>query len=86
MLLVCFDGSAKNQRKSQICTPLLLCFNYQPHAKLLCLRDCLTFNRITSIVPQLILPLAASLSAPGRGEWVGTIMSGLLVGFCCPEP
>ena len=37
---------------------------------------------ITSIVPQLILPLAASLSAPSnRGKVVGTIMSGLLVGI-----
>lgn len=37
---------------------------------------------ITSIVPQLILPLAASLSAPeNRGKVVGTIMSGLLVGI-----
>jgi predicted MFS family arabinose efflux permease len=37
---------------------------------------------ITSIVPQLILPLAASLSEPSqRGKVVGTIMSGLLVGI-----
>ena len=37
---------------------------------------------ITSIVPQLILPLAASLSeAEQRGKVVGTIMSGLLVGI-----
>jgi predicted MFS family arabinose efflux permease len=37
---------------------------------------------ITSIVPQLILPLAASLSKPEqRGKVVGTIMSGLLVGI-----
>ncbi len=37
---------------------------------------------ITSIVPQLILPLAASLSEPTqRGKVVGTIMSGLLVGI-----
>ncbi|MBU2061508.1 MAG: MFS transporter [Bacteroidetes bacterium] len=37
---------------------------------------------ITSIVPQLILPLAAALSAPEeRGKVVGTIMSGLLVGI-----
>lgn len=37
---------------------------------------------ITSIVPQLILPLAASLSAAEeRGKVVGTIMSGLLVGI-----
>ncbi|MFH7012514.1 MFS transporter [Flavobacterium sp. FlaQc-52] len=37
---------------------------------------------ITSIVPQLILPLAASLTAPEqRGKVVGTIMSGLLLGI-----
>ena len=37
---------------------------------------------ITSIVPQLILPLAASLStADQRGKVIGTIMSGLLVGI-----
>ncbi|WP_229655075.1 MFS transporter [Flavobacterium sp. LC2016-23] len=40
------------------------------------------FLGITSIVPQLILPLAASLTAPEqRGKVVGTIMSGLLVGI-----
>ena len=37
---------------------------------------------ITSIVPQLILPLAATLSEPEqRGKVVGTIMSGLLIGI-----
>jgi len=37
---------------------------------------------IASIVPQLILPLAASLTAPEqRGKVVGTIMSGLLLGI-----
>lgn len=36
----------------------------------------------TSIVPQLIWPLAASLTQPeNRGKVVGTIMSGLLVGI-----
>ncbi|MGF6846958.1 putative MFS family arabinose efflux permease [Chitinophaga sp. W3I9] len=36
----------------------------------------------TSVVPQLILPLAAGLSDPAsRGKVIGTIMSGLLVGI-----
>jgi predicted MFS family arabinose efflux permease len=36
----------------------------------------------TSVVPQLILPLAANLSDPAsRGKVIGTIMSGLLVGI-----
>lgn len=37
---------------------------------------------VGSIVPQLILPLAATLSEPNqRGKVVGTVMSGLLVGI-----
>ncbi|RFS25034.1 MFS transporter [Chitinophaga silvatica] len=36
----------------------------------------------TSVVPQLILPMAAHLSDPAsRGKVIGTIMSGLLVGI-----
>lgn len=36
----------------------------------------------SSVVPQLILPLAANLSDPAsRGKVIGTIMSGLLVGI-----
>lgn len=37
---------------------------------------------ITSIVPQLILPLAAHLSPPNKtGKVVGSVMSGLLIGI-----
>lgn len=36
----------------------------------------------TSIVPQLVIPLAAQLSAPKeRGKTIGTVMSGLLIGI-----
>ncbi len=36
----------------------------------------------TSIIPQLVLPMAANLSAPDkRGKIVGSIMSGLLIGI-----
>jgi predicted MFS family arabinose efflux permease len=85
MLLVCFDGSSRNkiERKVRYCTTfasviaLIIAATAQSYFVL----DCLTFNK-TSIVPQLILPLAASLSAPEeRGKVVGTIMSGLLVGI-----
>lgn len=36
----------------------------------------------TSIIPQLIIPLAAQLSIPNeRGRVIGTVMSGLLIGI-----
>ncbi len=37
---------------------------------------------VTTITPQLIVPLAAGLAAPGeRGRVVGVVMSGLLIGI-----
>ncbi|MCK7556677.1 MFS transporter [Chitinophaga sedimenti] len=40
------------------------------------------FIGFTSVIPQLILPLAANLADPDkRGKIVGSIMSGLLVGI-----
>ncbi|MBY0348744.1 MAG: MFS transporter, partial [Hydrotalea flava] len=48
----------------------------------LTLQICCFFVGAGSIVPQLILPLAATLSDPTqRGKVVGTVMSGLLVGI-----
>ena len=36
----------------------------------------------TSVIPQLILPMAAHLAAPSRtGKVIGSIMSGLLIGI-----
>ncbi len=49
---------------------------------LLALEIASLFIGFTSIIPQLILPLAAHLAAPERrGKVIGTIMSGLLVGI-----
>jgi predicted MFS family arabinose efflux permease len=37
---------------------------------------------ITSVVPQMMVPLAAQLAAPkDRGKVIGTVMSGLLIGI-----
>lgn len=39
---------------------------------------------ITSVVPQLFVPMAAHLAKPeSRGKVVGTVMSGLLIGILC---
>jgi len=37
---------------------------------------------ITTVAPQMIIPLAAQLAAPHeRGKVIGNIMSGLLIGI-----
>jgi predicted MFS family arabinose efflux permease len=49
---------------------------------LVCLEIASLLIGATSIVPQLILPMAAQLSAPERvGKVIGSIMSGLLIGI-----
>ncbi len=37
---------------------------------------------VTTVIPQIIIPLAASIATPGtRGRVVGTVMSGVLIGI-----
>jgi len=49
---------------------------------LLCLEIASLLIGATSVIPQLILPLAAHLASPSRtGKVIGTIMSGLLIGI-----
>src|SRR6185437_557184 len=49
---------------------------------LLCLEIASVFIGASSVVPQLILPMAAHLAAPSRtGQVIGAIMSGLLIGI-----
>lgn len=49
---------------------------------LFCLQVASILIGATSVIPQLILPLAAQLAGPARtGKIIGTIMSGLLVGI-----
>jgi predicted MFS family arabinose efflux permease len=49
---------------------------------LLCLEIASVCIGATSVIPQLILPLAAHLSPPARtGKVIGSIMSGLLIGI-----
>ncbi|HVU97117.1 MAG TPA: MFS transporter [Puia sp.] len=48
----------------------------------LCLEIASVCIGATSVIPQLILPLAAHLSPPSKtGKVIGTIMSGLLIGI-----
>src|SRR5258708_5470216 len=49
---------------------------------LICLEIASVCIGATSVIPQLILPLAAHLSPPSRtGKVIGAIMSGLLIGI-----
>jgi predicted MFS family arabinose efflux permease len=49
---------------------------------LLCLEIASIFIGASSVIPQLILPMAAHLAAPSRtGKVIGAIMSGLLIGI-----
>jgi len=49
---------------------------------ILCLEIASLLIGATSVVPQLILPLATHLASPSRtGKVIGTIMSGLLIGI-----
>lgn len=49
---------------------------------LLCLEIASVLIGVTSVIPQLILPLAAHLANPSRtGKVIGAIMSGLLIGI-----
>jgi predicted MFS family arabinose efflux permease len=76
----------KVERKSQIlwmtaCTVVCLLFAaLSPN--LVCLEIASLLIGATSVIPQLILPLAAYLASPARtGKVIGSIMSGLLVGI-----
>jgi len=76
----------KVERKSQIvwmtaCAVVCLSFAaLSPN--LWCLEMASLLIGATSVVPQLILPLAAYLASPARtGKVIGTIMSGLLIGI-----
>jgi predicted MFS family arabinose efflux permease len=72
----------KIERKSQICTPASVIALIIAAAQSYFVLEIASLLIGITIVPQLILPLAASLSAPEeRGKVVGTIMSGLLVGI-----
>jgi predicted MFS family arabinose efflux permease len=78
-------GDMMERRKQIIATTILAIFALIGVAispSFFVLQICCFFVGVGSIVPQLILPLAATLSDPTqRGKVVGTVMSGLLVGI-----
>jgi hypothetical protein len=76
----------KVERKSQIVwmtASAVVCLSFAALSpNLLCLEIASLLIGASSVIPQLILPLAAYLASPARtGKVIGTIMSGLLVGI-----
>jgi predicted MFS family arabinose efflux permease len=76
----------KVERKSQIVwmtASAVVCLSFAALSpNLLCLEIASLLIGASSVIPQLILPLAAYLASPARtGKVIGTIMSGLLIGI-----
>ncbi|ATL47972.1 MFS transporter [Chitinophaga caeni] len=85
-LLFCVPLGDKLERKQQILIMTALAvvslFAAALSGNILILKVVSFFIGFTSVVPQLILPMAAHLAEPQkRGKVIGTIMSGLLVGI-----
>jgi predicted MFS family arabinose efflux permease len=85
-LLFCVPLGDKLERRSQIvwmagfAVASLLFAALSPN--LLCLEIACVCIGASSVIPQLILPMAAHLAAPERtGKVIGSIMSGLLIGI-----
>ena len=65
------------------CASLIVCA-FAPSASVLIAVS--LFVGLGSVAAQILVPMAASLSAPSeRGRVVGTVMSGLLLGSCSPH-
>ncbi len=85
MLLIVPLGDSYNQRTLIVITLVVVIFALvamalAPTLALLALASFLV--GVTTVVPQLIVPFAASLApAKSRGQVVGTVMSGLLIGI-----
>lgn len=85
MLLIVPLGDSYNQRTLIVVTLVMVIFALvamalAPTLALLALASFLV--GLTAVVPQLIVPFAASLApAKSRGQVVGTVMSGLLIGI-----
>lgn len=76
------------RRKRLILTDFILIFlallmaAMAPDIRMLMIASFLT--GLTSVIPQLFVPMAAHLARPEeRGKAIGTVMSGLLIGILC---